>query len=42
MSYAPTPPAPPSHGRGVTLVQPLRGFRFIDVAPPWGGPAEAP
>jgi hypothetical protein len=27
--------------RGVTLVQPLCGFHFIDLLPPWGGPAEA-
>lgn len=33
------PPAPFSQ-KGVTKVQPLRGFR-VDAAPPWGGPAEA-
>jgi hypothetical protein len=27
--------------KGVTLVQPLRGFRFNDCTPPSGGPAEA-
>jgi hypothetical protein len=37
----PFPPVPPSRGRGVTSVQPLRGFRIIDLPPPWGGPAEA-
>ena len=37
----PIPPIPPSHGRGVTIVQPLRGFLVIDLLSPWGGPAEA-
>jgi hypothetical protein len=27
--------------KGVTTVQPLRGFRFIDSLPPRGGPSEA-
>ena len=34
------PPAP-FHEKGVTAVEPLRGFRFIDLRPPWDGPAEA-
>ncbi len=33
------PPAPFSK-KGVTMVQPLRGFRFM-TAHPWGGPVEA-
>jgi hypothetical protein len=35
------PTISPSHGRGVTIAQPLRGFLIIDSLPPWGGPAEA-
>lgn len=35
------PPAP-SPRKGVAKVQPLRGFRFNDLLPPWGGPTEAP
>lgn len=27
--------------KGVTTVQPLRGFRLVDLLLPWGGPAEA-
>ncbi len=38
---APFPPTPFPR-KGVTTVQPLRGFRFIDSLPPWGGPTEAP
>ena len=34
------PPAPFAT-KGVTPVQPLRGFRFVDSLPPWGGPTEA-
>ena len=34
------PPAP-FPKKGVTSVQPLRGFRFAGSLPPWGGPAEA-
>ena len=34
------PPAP-FPWKGVTSVQPLRGFRFIDSLPPRGGPSEA-
>jgi hypothetical protein len=36
-----TYPPTPFPRKGVTLVQPLSGFRFIDHTPPWGGPAEA-
>lgn len=35
-----TYPPPPFPRKGVTTVQPLRGFRFIYFSPPWGGPAE--
>ena len=34
------PPAP-FQWKGVTTVQPLRGFRFNDSLPPRGGPSEA-
>ena len=34
------PPAP-FPMKGVTTVQPLRGFRVVDFMPPWGGPAPA-
>ena len=34
------PPAP-FPWKGVTTVQPLCGFRFIDTLPPRGGPSEA-
>ena len=34
------PPAPFPR-KGVTMVQPLRGFRFVDSLPPRGGPSEA-
>jgi len=34
MIKAPIPPAPPSQKGGVTRVQPLRGFRFVDTLPP--------
>jgi enoyl-CoA hydratase/carnithine racemase len=34
------PPAP-FPWKGVTLVQPRRGFHAADCTPPWGGPAEA-
>ncbi|MBV6474804.1 MAG: hypothetical protein MOGDAGHF_00292 [Rhodocyclaceae bacterium] len=37
-----TIPPSPFPRKGVTLVQPLRGFRFNDSLPPWGGPTEAP
>lgn len=37
---APHPP-PPAAKAGVTTVQALRAFRFLDSLPPWGGPAEA-
>jgi hypothetical protein len=40
MNIAPIPPIPSSRGRGVTGVQPLRGF-WCDDLPPWGGPAAA-
>jgi len=33
------PPAPFPR-KGVTTVQPLRGFHGFDFSPPWGGPAE--
>jgi len=33
------PPAPFSK-KGVTKVQPLRGFRVVGFSPPWGVPAE--
>jgi hypothetical protein len=34
-------PPTPFPRKGVIMVQPLRGFRIDDFAPPWGGPAEA-
>lgn len=34
-------PPTPFPRKGVTTVQPLRGFRFIDSLPPRGGPSEA-
>jgi len=34
-------PPTPFPRKGVTQVQPLRGFRFDDSLPPRGGPAEA-
>jgi hypothetical protein len=35
-----TPISPsPFKTKGVTVVQPLRGFHVL-AAPPWGGPAE--
>jgi hypothetical protein len=37
MNKRPSPP-PPLH-RGVTMVQALRAFRFVDVPSSWGGPA---
>ncbi len=37
---APYPPTPFPR-KGVNTVQPLCGFRFDDLLPPWGGPAEA-
>jgi hypothetical protein len=37
---APFPPTPFPR-KGVTTVQPLRGFRVIDELPPRGGPSEA-
>jgi hypothetical protein len=36
-----TYPPSPFPGKGVTMVQSLRGFHIIDFRPPWGGPAEA-
>ena len=39
-SSAPRNPAC-APGKGVTTVQPLRGFRFVDSLPPRGGPSEA-
>ena len=36
-----TYPPSPFPRKGVTTVQPLRGFRVADSSPPWGGPAEA-
>ena len=33
-----TYPLSPFPGKGVTLVQPLRGFRYADFMAPWGGP----
>jgi hypothetical protein len=42
MIHASIPTASPSRGRGVTTVQPLRGFRFFHLALPSGGTAEAP
>jgi nucleoside-diphosphate-sugar epimerase len=38
---APIPPVPPFPERGVTDVQPLRGFRLVESSPPRGGPSEA-
>jgi len=38
---APIPPIPLSRGKGVTVVRGLRPLRFVDLLPPWGGPAEA-
>ena len=35
------PRFPPSQRREVTMVQPLRGFRFVESLPPWDDPAEA-
>lgn len=37
MNKRPSPPSP-LH-RGVTMVQALRAFRFVDVPSSWGGPA---
>jgi len=34
-------PPSPLPRRGATEVKPLRGFRVIDLSPPWGGPTEA-
>lgn len=34
-------PPTPFPRKGVTTVQPLRGFRFIDSLPSRGGPSEA-
>lgn len=31
----------PFPSQGVTPVQPLRGFRCVDLLPPWGGLTEA-
>ena len=36
-----TIPPTPFPRKGVTTVQPLRGFRSLDLLPPWDGPAEA-
>ena len=36
-----TYPPSPFPRKGVTTVQPLRGFRVADFSPLWGGPAEA-
>ena len=36
-----TYPPTPFPRKGVTLVQPLRGFHNLVLMPPWGGPAEA-
>jgi hypothetical protein len=36
-----TIPLTPFPRKGVTTVQPLCGFRFIDSLPPRGGPSEA-
>ncbi len=37
-----TLPPSPFPRKGVTTVQPLRGFRLMnDLSPPWGGPTEA-
>jgi hypothetical protein len=36
-----TYPPTPFPRKGTISVQPLRGFRFADFTPPWGGPAEA-
>lgn len=35
-----TIPLPPFPRKGVTKVQPLRGFYIVVFSPPWGGPAE--
>lgn len=35
-----TIPPSPFPRKGVTLVQPLRGFHDVGSSPPWGGPAE--
>ena len=35
-----TYPPSPFPRKGVTVVQPLRGFRVAGFSPPWGGPAE--
>jgi hypothetical protein len=35
-------PPSPFPRKGVTTVQPLSGFRFNALLPPWGGPTEAP
>jgi hypothetical protein len=37
---APILPAPPSQERGLTRVRGRCPLRFIDLLPPWGGPAE--
>ena len=37
---APFPP-PPFPRKGVTLVRGPCLLRFVDLLPPWGGPAEA-
>ena len=36
-----TIPLAPFPRKGVTMVQPLRGFHVVDFSPPWGGPVEA-
>jgi len=34
-----TIPLAPFPRKGVTTVQPLRGFHVVDLSPTWGGPA---
>jgi hypothetical protein len=34
-------PLAPFPRKGVTMVQPLRGFHVVDSLPPRGGPSEA-
>jgi hypothetical protein len=34
-------PPSPFPRKGVTTVQPLRGFQIVESTPPRGGPAEA-
>ena len=36
-----TYPPSPFPWKGVTTVQPLRGFQLVDSLPPRGGPSEA-